>query len=186
MPYIIPGTFFGIGYILAFNRPPLKLTGTLLIVILNVSFRQLIFASKVAYSNLSQINKDNIHAVKDLGGHNLYVLKDLIFSLSKSRFYISFVNGFTSTMTTIGSIIFLVYPRQKLATMVMFDVIEWGKYGVGSVIAFLIILICLIINGLYYFLLSRKGKRQMFLKVDGLTKIYGNKKVYPLRQKRVV
>ncbi len=61
--------------------------------------------------------------------------------------------------------------------MVMFDVIESGKYGVGSVIAFLIILTCLIVNGLYYFLLSRKGgKVEMYLKVSGLTKMYGDKK----------
>lgn len=158
MPYIVPGTFFGIGYILAFNGPPLELTGTLLIVILNVTFRQLPFASKVGYSTLTQINKDSINSVKDLGGHNLHVIRDIILPLSKSGIYISFVNGFTSTMTTIGSIIFLIYPKQKLATMVMFDVIESGKYGVGSVIAFLIILTCLFVNGMYYFLLSRKGK----------------------------
>lgn len=160
MPYIVPGTFFGIGYILAFNRPPLELTGTLLIVILNVIFRQLPFASKVAYSTLSQINRDTINSAKDLGGHNLHVLKDVIFPLSKSGLYISFVNGFTSTMTTIGSIIFLIYPGQKLATMIMFDVIESGKYGIGSAIAFLIIVSCLMVNGLYYFLLWRKGKRE--------------------------
>ena len=158
MPYIVPGTFFGIGYILAFNKPPLELTGTLLIVILNVAFRQLPFASKVGYSTLTQINRDTINSVKDLGGHDLHVVKDIILPLSKSGLYISFVNGFTSTMTTIGSIIFLIYPKQKLATMVMFDVIESGKYGVGSVIAFLIILICLIVNGLYFLILSRKGK----------------------------
>ena len=160
MPYIVPGTFFGIGYILAFNKPPLELTGTLLIVILNVTFRQLPFASKVGYSTLTQINRDTINSVKDLGGHNLYAIKDVIIPLSKSGLYISFVNGFTATMTTIGSIIFLIYPQQKLATMVMFDVIESGKYGVGSVIAFLIILTCLTVNGLYYFLLSRKGKKK--------------------------
>lgn len=158
MPYIVPGTFLGIGYILAFNKPPLELTGTLLIVILNVTFRQLPFATKVGYSTLAQINNDTINSAKDLGGHNLHVIKDVILPLSKSGLYISFVNGFTSTMTTIGSIIFLVYPKQKLATMVMFDVIESGKYGIGSVIAFLIILTCLMINGLYYFLLSRKEK----------------------------
>ncbi len=158
MPYIVPGTFFGIGYILAFNGPPLELTGTLLIVILNVTFRQLPFASKVGYSTLTQINKDSINSVKDLGGHNLHVIRDIILPLSKSGIYISFVNGFTSTMTTIGSIIFLIYPKQKLATMVMFDVIESGKYGVGSVIAFLIILTCLFVNGMYFFLLSRKEK----------------------------
>lgn len=160
MPYIVPGTFFGIGYILAFNKAPLKLTGTFIIVVLNVIFRQLPFSSKVGYSTLSQINKDTINSAKDLGGHNIHVIKDVILPLSKSGLYISFVNGFTSTMTTIGSIIFLVYPKQKLATMVMFDVIESGKYGVGSVIAFLIILICLFVNGLYYYLLRRKEKKK--------------------------
>lgn len=158
MPYIVPGTFFGIGYILAFNSPPLELTGTLLIVILNITFKQLPFASKVGYSTLTGINKDTINSIKDLGGHDVYVIKDIILPLSKSGLFISFVNSFTSAMTTIGSIIFLVYPQQKLATMVMFDVIESGRYGVGSVIAFLIILTCLIVNGLYYFLLSRKRK----------------------------
>ena len=162
MPYIVPGTFFGIGYILAFNKAPLELTGTFLIVILNVIFRQLPFSSKVGYSTLTQINKDTMNSIRDLGGHNMHVLKDVIFPLSKSGLYISFVNGFTSTMTTIGSIIFLVYPKQKLATMVMFDVIESGKYGVGSVIAFLIILICLLVNGLYYFLLKRKEEKDVF------------------------
>lgn len=161
MPYIVPGTFFGIGYILAFNKAPLELTGTFLIVILNVVFKQLPFSSKVGYSTLTQINKDTINSVRDLGGHNIHVLKDLILPLSRSGLYISFVNGFTSTMTTIGSIIFLVYPKQKLATMVMFDVIESGKYGIGSVIAFLIIVICLIVNGLYYFFLKRKGEKNI-------------------------
>lgn len=160
MPYIVPGTFFGIGYILAFNRPPLELTGTLLIVILNVTFRQLPFASKVAYSTLTQINVDTMNSAKDLGGHNLHVIKDVILPLSKSGLYISFVSGFTATMTTIGSIIFLIYPKQKLATMVMFDVIESGRYGEGSVIAFLIILTCLTVNGIYYFLLWKRGKNK--------------------------
>ena len=124
-----------------------------------MTFRQLPFASKIGYSTLTQINKDTIYSVKDLGGHNLSVIKDIILPMSKSGLYISFVNGFTATMTTIGSIIFLIYPNQKLATMVMFDVIESGKYGVGSVIAFLIILVCLVVNGLYYYLLGRKGKK---------------------------
>ena len=40
LPYMIPGTCFGIGYILAFNKEPLKLTGTALIVIACMLFKQ--------------------------------------------------------------------------------------------------------------------------------------------------
>ena len=47
LPYIIPGTFFGLGYILAFNSGIFTLTGTATIVILNCAFRQIsIFRKK--------------------------------------------------------------------------------------------------------------------------------------------
>lgn len=41
MPYMLPGTCFGIGYILAFNHASLKLTGTAIIVLANMLFKQL-------------------------------------------------------------------------------------------------------------------------------------------------
>lgn len=159
MPYIIPGTFFGLGYILAFRSAPLKLTGTAIIVILNVLFKQLPFATKIGYASVSQINKELTNSVRDLGGSELNELTDIVLPMIKDGLYISFVNGFTATMTTIGSIIFLVYPGQKLATLVMFDVIQSGKYEIGSVIAFYIILTCLLVNGIYYLLLNLRGRK---------------------------
>ena len=146
MPYIIPGTFFGLGYILAFNDYPLELTGSALIVILNCIFKQLPLPTKVTSATIAQINPQISEACKDLGGHELYLLKDIIGPMSKSAFLVSFINNFTATMTTVGSIIFLVYPGKKLATLVMFDAIQSGKYRIGSVIACILILITLIVN----------------------------------------
>ena len=146
MPYIIPGTFFGLGYILAFNNYPLELTGTALIVILNCIFKQLPLPTKVSSAVISQINPQINEACKDLGAHELYLLKDVVAPMSKSAFLVSFVNNFTSTMTTVGSIIFLVYPGKKLATLVMFDAIQSGEYRIGSVIACMLILITLTVN----------------------------------------
>ncbi|MCF6466463.1 ABC transporter permease, partial [Clostridium sp. Cult2] len=158
IPYIIPGTFFGLGYILAFNRYPLELTGTGLIVILNCIFKQLPLPTKVSSAVISQINPQITEACKDLGAHELFMLKDVVTPMSKSAFLISFVNNFTATMTTIGSIIFLVYPGKKLATLVMFDAIQSGKYRIGSVIACLIILITLTMNIIFSkFLLEEKN-----------------------------
>ena len=156
LPYILPGTFFGLGYVLAFNSYPLKLTGTALIVILNLVFKQMPFATKIGYSSISQVSEDQLKSVRDLGGGRFNEIKDVVFPMSYEGFYISFINGFTATMTTIGSIIFLIYPSQKVATIVMFDVIESGKYDIGSVIAFYIIMICLVINISYYLIVNRR------------------------------
>ncbi|MGX6978238.1 ABC transporter permease [Vagococcus elongatus] len=160
MPYILPGTFFGLGYIFAFSNEPLKLTGTSMIVILNVLFRQLSFSTKTASAALSQINPEIFDSVQDLGGSRIHELKDVVFPLSKEGLYVSFVNGFTSTMTTIGSIIFLVYPSQKVITLVLFDVVQSGKYRIASAIACYIILICLAVNGLGYLMINKKRGRE--------------------------
>ncbi len=157
MPYIIPGTFFGLGYILAFNKYPLELTGTALIVILNCIYKQLPLPTKVSSAVISQINPQVNEAAKDLGAHELYLLKDVVVPMSKSAFLLSFVNNFTATMTTVGSIIFLVYPGRKLATLVMFDAIQTGKYRIGSVIACMLIVMTLIVNLIFSkFLLEEK------------------------------
>lgn len=156
MPYVIPGSFFGIGYILAFKGAPFFLTGTATIVVLNVLFKQLPFSSKIGIEAANQISYETINSVKDLGGTDFDVLKDVVLPMSKNNLFISFANSFTATMTTVGSIIFLVYPGQKVATLVMFDVIQSGKYNVGSVIAILIILITMTVNILFYKVLIRR------------------------------
>lgn len=152
MPYMLPGTFFGIGYILAFNEYPIYITGTALIVILNVTFKQLPFSTKVFSSSLETIDKNQILSAKDLGANEFFIFKDVILSHTRINFVISMINGFNSTMTTVGSIIFIVYPAQKVLTLVMFDVINSGKYNTASVLAIIIILICLIFSLLFMFI----------------------------------
>lgn len=150
MPYIVPGTFFGLGYIFAFNKAPLKLTGTVAIVILNLIFRQLPMSIRTIQNSMTQIEKPTLNSAKDLGAHNLYILKDIVFPMSYSGLFLSFTNAFISSMTTIGSIIFLVYPNRKLATLVLFDLVASGKYKVASVLSCVIIIICLSVSLLSY------------------------------------
>ena len=156
LPYIIPGTFFGLGYLLAFNSKPLMLTGTAAIVVLNILFKQLPFSTKIGNAAMEEINIDTLNSIRDLGGKRINEITDAVIPLSKNALSVSFINGFTTTMTTIGSIIFLVYPSQKVLTLVMFDVIQSGYYEIGSVIALLIIIICLIVNLIYFLVLKKK------------------------------
>lgn len=146
MPYIIPGTFFGLGYLLYFKSPPIMIIGTSTIVVLNVLFKQLPFSSRVGNTAMKSIDTDMINSLRDLGANTFYEIKDGIIPNIKPSLRISMINSFTTTMTTVGSIIFLVYPGKKLLTLVMFDVINSGRYGEGSVIALLIMVICLIFN----------------------------------------
>lgn len=146
LPYIIPGTFFGIGYILAFRDYPLRLTGTVAIVLLNYIYRQMPLVIKTGSAVLQNISQDLEKAAKDLGAGRLTVIKDVVFPLLKPAFLVSFVNTFAMTMTSIGAVIFLIYPGGKVATVEMFDAIENGNYGLGSVMASMILLFTLIVS----------------------------------------
>lgn len=144
LPYIIPGTFFGLGYLLYFKSPPIMITGTSIIVVLNVLFKQLPFSSRVGNAAMKSVDPGIVNSIRDLGGNTFYEIKDGIIPNIKASIRISLINSFVTTMTTVGSIIFLVYPGKKLMTLVMFDVINSGKYNEGSVIALLIMVICLL------------------------------------------
>lgn len=157
LPYVIPGTFFGLGYLLAFRQPPLMITGTAAIVVLNVIFKQLPFSTKIGNAAMEGINIEAVNAVRDLGGGRHNEILDVILPLSRRQLGLSFINAFTSTMTTIGSIIFLIHPGHKVLTLVMFDVIQSGKYNIGSVLALWIIIICIVINGSYMFITSHSS-----------------------------
>lgn len=158
-PYILPGTFFGLGYLYAFSKPPLQLTGLSLIVIINVVFKQVAFATKAAKAAVMQVEPTYFKTVHDLGGGTVAEWRDVFFPMTKQGFALTFLNGFIGTMTTIGSIIFLIRPGQKVMTIVMFDVVQRGEYQIASVIACAIILICLIMAGLVYGLLNLKKVR---------------------------
>ncbi|RRD39596.1 iron ABC transporter permease [Leptotrichia sp. OH3620_COT-345] len=168
MPYIFPGIFFGIGYILAFNDYPLQITGTSLIVILNMTFRQLPFSIKIFGVSMGDIDKSEILSGKDLGAGEFYIFKDIILPNSVEKFIVSMMNNFNGIMTTVGTIIFLVRPNQKVLTLVMFDAINSGKYNIASVIALIIIVICFSFNVLF-------SSMNIFLKIRRKY-VSGNKK----------
>lgn len=159
LPYIIPGTFFGLGYLVAFNEKPIFLTGTAAIVILNLAFRQISVANKNANSLYPNIDAKLEFAGKDLGANRFQLLKTVIIPMSIPIFTTSFAQIFTSSMTAFGSVMFLVSPGKLLASTEMFRQIKGGGNAVGSILAVLIILITGLVNVLMTNILKKfEGK----------------------------
>jgi len=156
LPYIIPGIFFGLGYVVAFNDKPLLLTGTSAIVILNCTFRHISVSNKAANATFTTMDKKIEDAARDLGASRFRIFVDIIFPLLKSTFLISFINTFTACMTTVGAIIFLVSPRNVVASIEMFKDISNGQYGLGAVMASFLIIITVSVNLIAMKLLAKE------------------------------
>ena len=157
LPYMLPGTCFGIGYILAFNHAPLKLTGTALIVLANMLFKQLPTSTKICTASLALLPEVQERSARDLGAGRLAVLRDVVFPALRPAFLSCFVYNFTSSMTTAGSIIFLIDAKRQLAVFKLFDAVYQGDYALASLIASVITVIVLLVEGLA-FLITRKGE----------------------------
>ncbi|MGM0471304.1 MAG: ABC transporter permease [Bacillota bacterium] len=175
LPYMIPGTFFGIGYLLAFNDQPLVLTGTGLIVVLNCVFRQLPISTKAGTAVLSQLNPELESSARDLGAKEGYVFKDIVLPNLKPAFLVSFINNFTTTMITIGAIIFLITSSSKVATVEMFGAIKTGDIGIAAVFANLIIITVLIINITFSWFCLRKKNDKIKDQKNYISKLEINK-----------
>ena len=159
LPYMLPGTCFGIGYILAFNHAPLKLTGTALIVLANILFKQLPTSTKICTASLALLPEVQERSARDLGAGRLAVLRDVVFPALRPAFLSCFVYNFTSSMTTAGSIIFLIDAKRQLAVFKLFDAVYQGDYALASLIASVITVIVLLVEGLA-FLIARKGENR--------------------------
>lgn len=157
-PYLIPGTCWGIGYILAFNHAPLRLTGTAFIVIANMIFKQLPTTTKICSAALTQIPHSLERAARDIGGGQGAVLKDVIFPNMKQAFFSCFSYHFSSSMTSAGAILFLINPAKKLAVFQLFDAVSSGDYANASLIATLIIIIVVFAEGIVHFITGKEQR----------------------------
>ncbi len=158
LPFMLPGPCFGLGYIMAFNHEPLKLTGTAIIVMANMLFRQLPTSTKVCAASLTQIPAATENAVRDLGGGRLAVVRDAILPQLRPAFLSCFSYNFTTSMTTTGAVLFLIVPGQKLAVFTLFDAVYGGDYGIASLMATAIIVVTVAVEAVV-FALARHGDR---------------------------
>lgn len=156
LPFVIPGTFFGLGYVAAFSKPPIHISGTALIVIANLAFRQISVANKSANAALSNIDPKIDLAAKDLGASDVRILFGILLPTLKQTLLTGFITIFTASMTAVGAIAFLISPGNNVAAVELFRSIENGQYGVGSVQAVIIIVVATSINLFTMWRLGRK------------------------------
>ncbi len=146
LPFVIPGPFLGISYVLSFHRPPLVLTGTALIIILLCIFRELPISFKAAQAVLRQVSENLAMASLDLGANHRQTFTRIFLPLTAPAYRVGMIHAFIHVMTTIGAIIFLITPRYKVATFEIFDATNRGSLGQGA--AFALLLIVLTVAGL--------------------------------------
>ncbi|MDR7431638.1 MAG: iron ABC transporter permease [Armatimonadota bacterium] len=141
LPGALPGVFVGVGFVLAFNRPPLELVGTPWILVLALAFWHLPLGYQAAVAQLQQIDRSIEEAASNLGARGLHLLRDVYLPLLARAFVEGFTVSFVRAVTNVSIAVFLVSPGNVVATFAILNMIGNGIWGGAAALTTMLLLV---------------------------------------------
>jgi iron(III) transport system permease protein len=161
LSFAIPGTVVGVSYILAFNVPPIEITGTGFILVMCFVFRNMPVGVRAGIATLSQIDKSLDEASLTLGARSWATLRRVVLPLLRPAIVASLVYSFVRAMTAVSAVIFLVTAEYNMATTYIVGRVEAGEFGLAIAYSTVLILVMLVaIVGIQFVVGERRlGRR---------------------------
>ncbi|MDG2195510.1 MAG: iron ABC transporter permease [SAR324 cluster bacterium] len=158
LSFAIPGTVIGIGYILAFNIPPIEITGTGVILIVCFLFRNMPTGIRAGVAAMAQLDPSLDEASLTLGAPSSTTLRKILLPLLRPALLAALVFSFVRAMTAISAVIFLVSADYDMATSYILGRVENADYGLAIAYSSVLIVVMLIaIGGIQWVV----GQRQL-------------------------
>lgn len=164
LSFAIPGTVIGVSYILAFNVPPIEITGTGIILIVSFIFRNMPVGVRAGIASMSQLDKSLDESSLTLGANSWQTFRKIILPLLRPAILAALVYSFVRAMTAISAVIFLVSAEYDMATSYIIGRVENNDYGLAIAYSTTLIFVMLAAVGLLQLLVGRTriGRRVQF------------------------
>lgn len=160
MSFAIPGTVIGVSYIMAFNLPPLEMTGTALILIACFVFRNMPVGVRGGIAAMSQLDSSLDEASLTLRAGSFRTIRKVILPLLRPAITASLVYAFVRAITSISAVIFLVSAQYNMATSYIIGLVENGKFGVAIAYSSVLIVVMLVIIVAFQLLVGQRRLRR--------------------------
>jgi iron(III) transport system permease protein len=163
LSFAIPGTVIGLSYVMAFNTPPVELTGTTIILIICFIFRDMPVAIRAGIASMSQVDRSLEESSMTLRHSSFATIRRVILPLMRPALVAALVFSLVRAMTSISAIVFLVSTQHNLATAYIIERAENADYGAAiSYSAVLVITMALLIVGIQFLVGERRlGRRSV-------------------------
>lgn len=157
LSFAIPGTVIGVSYILAFNVPPLELTGTGIILVVSFVFRNMPVGVRAGIASMSQLDKSLDESSLTLGANSWQTFRRVILPLLKPAILAALVYSFVRAMTAVSAVIFLVSAEYDMATSYIIGRVENNDYGLAIAYSTTLIVVMLVAVGAMQLAVGRTG-----------------------------
>jgi iron(III) transport system permease protein len=140
--YALPGTIVGIAYLIAFNGPPLVLTGTAIIIIACYVFRYSPTGIRTTVALLQQIDPSLEEASQSLGARSGTTFRRITLPLIVPAFFAGLGVVFIRSMTAISATIFLISINWTLITVRILE--NMTELSLGPAAAFSVLVVAIV------------------------------------------
>ena len=140
--YALPGTIVGIAYLIAFNDPPLVLTGTAAIIVACYVFRYSPTGIRATVALLEQIDPSIEEASTGLGANSGTTFRRVTVPLVLPAFFAGLAVVFIRSMTAISATIFLVSIHWTLITVRILE--NMTELSLGAAAAFSVLVVAIV------------------------------------------
>lgn len=157
LSFAIPGTVIGVSYVIAFNVPPIELTGTAIILVLSFIFRNMPVGVRAGIASMSQLDRSLDESSLTLGANSWQTFRRVILPLLRPAIVAALVYSFVRAMTAISAVIFLVSAQYDLSTSYIVGRVENNEYGIAIAYSTVLIAVMLVVIGLMQLIVGRRN-----------------------------
>jgi iron(III) transport system permease protein len=140
IPYVIPGTVLGIGFITAFNQPPIWITGTAAIIVLAYFIRRLPYMVRACASFVYQIDRSVEEASINLGAPPAKTFRKIMLPLMAPGIMAGAVLSWVEVINELSATVVLYTGLTSTMPIATYSQVLAGAYGPAAAVASLLIL----------------------------------------------
>ena len=135
IPYIIPGSVIGIGLVMALNKKPLVLTGTMAIMVVALVIRRLPYTIRSSVAILQQIPIDIEEASISLGASKMKTFFKITVPMMATGVIAGAILSWVTIITELSSGIILYNAKTTTLTLAIYTFVTRGSYGYAAALA---------------------------------------------------
>lgn len=156
VPYVVPGVVMAIGFALTFNRPPVDLIGTALIIILVVFIRRLPYGVRSTSSILRQIKPSIEEAAVNLGAPPAVAFLKVTVPIMIPGIVVGAMMSFITAINELSSTLLLYTGATATMPIKIYSAVLDGEFGLAAALS----TILLVSSGICVFIVFRLSENR--------------------------
>lgn len=155
-PFIIPGSVLGITFVFAFNKSPIILTGTALIMIISFAVRRMPYTVRSSTAILGNISPSIEEAAISLGASDMTTFRKITVPMMMPGVLSGAIMSWVTIISELSSSIILYTNSTQTLTVSIYTEVIRGNYGNASAYATILTVTSILSLLLFYKVTGRR------------------------------